>query len=48
MASAAAGGASSINKRQLAGIFDSTNERIVRLAGLEGAGGMEDEYATKN
>jgi hypothetical protein len=48
MASAAAGGAPSINKGQLAGIFDSANERIVRLVSPEGAGGVEDEYAAKN
>ena len=44
MASAAAGGAPSINKGQLAGIFESTNDRILRMAGLGGAGGVEDEY----
>jgi len=44
MASAASGGAPSINKVQLAGIFDSTNERAVRLVGLGGAGGIEEEY----
>jgi hypothetical protein len=45
MASAASGGAPSINKGQLAGIFDSTNERAVRLVGFGGAGGVEEEYA---
>jgi hypothetical protein len=45
MASAASGGAQSINKGQFAGIFDSANERAVRLVGLGGAGGVEEEYA---
>ena len=45
MASAASGGAPSINKGQLAGIFDSTNEKAVRLVGLGGAGGLDEEYA---
>ena len=42
MASATAGGAPSINKGQLAGIFESTTtDKIVRMVGL---GGVEDEY----
>ena len=46
MASAAAGGAPSINKGQLAGIFDCTNEKFARLAGLGGEGAaVDDEYA---
>jgi hypothetical protein len=44
MASAASGGAPSINKEQLAGIFDSHNERAVRLAGLRESSNVEEEY----